>query len=90
MRELIQQGHGFVVQEDGKTVAEMTYALDGQTMTIDHTFVAEELRGQKIADQLAQAAVEYAREHDYKIIPACSFAEAWFRRHKEHGDLLKS
>lgn len=89
MRTMEQRDNGFVIQEEGKEVAEITYVLDGQTMTVDHTFVSEELRGQKVGDQLARAVAEYAREQGYKIVPACSFADAWFRRHKEYGDLLQ-
>lgn len=88
MRKMVQQDNGFILEEEGQQVAEITYTLDGTTMVVDHTFVSEELRGQKVGDQLARSVAEYAREKGYKIVPACSFAEAWFRRHKEYSDCL--
>ncbi|WP_223067284.1 GNAT family N-acetyltransferase [Paenibacillus caui] len=89
MSELVQSGSGFILQEDGRPVAEISYILDGDTMTIDHTFVSEELRGQKVGEQLVRKAVHYARENGLKIVPACSYALALFRRHKEYADVWK-
>jgi predicted GNAT family acetyltransferase len=31
-----------------------------------------------------------ARGQGLKIVPVCSYAEAWFRRHKDQQDLLAS
>ncbi|RLG43785.1 MAG: N-acetyltransferase, partial [Thermoproteota archaeon] len=32
--------------------------------------------------------VDYARENGYKIVPVCSYAVAYFRKHKELSDIL--
>ncbi|MBB3113254.1 hypothetical protein FHS18_005357 [Paenibacillus phyllosphaerae] len=88
MRDIVQEGNGFYIREDGAPIAEITYAQPGEnTLVIDHTYVAESLRGQGIAEQLVQRVVSYARENGKKIIPACSYAHASFRRHKEYHDV---
>ena len=57
-------------------------------MTIDHTVVSEELRGQKMGNQLVKKVVNLAREENKKIIPACSFARKEFEENQEYQDVL--
>jgi uncharacterized protein len=90
MSELIKQGNGFVVQENGEMVAEITFMpLGDDTLIIDHTYVSEALRGQKIAEALVKRVVDYARETNKKIVPACSYAHAQFKRKSEYHDVWK-
>lgn len=70
-------------------VGEMTYLLQGENMTIDHTRVFEGYEGQGIARQLVLAAVEFARSHGRKIIPLCSYAQTFFARNEEYRDVAK-
>jgi predicted GNAT family acetyltransferase len=44
--------------------------------------------GRGIASALVQAAMEVARAEGWKVVPACSYAAAWMRRHPEYRDLL--
>lgn len=65
----------FNIEESGKLMAEMTYSRTGtDLMIIDHTEVADELRGKNIGYQLVKTAVEYARTNHIKILPLCPFA----------------
>jgi uncharacterized protein len=80
----------FFVPDGDDIVAEMTYIRhDPKTMIIDHTQVDTELRGQNIGYQLVCAAVEYARDHQMKIVPVCVFARAVFEKKPEFGDVLR-
>ena len=69
----------------------LDYTLaDGVTaciMTITHTFVPEEIRGRGIASELVRAAMDEARARRWKVIPACSYADAWVTRHPAYDDL---
>lgn len=88
MRETIQEGNAFVIKENGSVIAEVTFKPVGEeTIVIDHTYVAEEMRGQKLAEDLVRRVVEHARETNQKIIPACSYADAQFRRRREYEDV---
>jgi uncharacterized protein len=77
----------FVTQVDGIT-AHLEYELAGQVMTITHTMVPDALGGRGIAAQLTQAAFDHARAEGFKIIPACSYAASWAKRHAQEQELL--
>ncbi|WP_195571299.1 GNAT family N-acetyltransferase [Paenibacillus sp. 1001270B_150601_E10] len=78
----------FFIQDNGKLIAEMTYSITRESLyIIDHTFVDENYRGQGLADQLMSTVVEYAREHDIKLIPLCPFAKKQFETKPEYADV---
>ncbi len=81
----------FYVDEAGTVLAEMTYSMTGTSlMIIDHTEVDDALKGKNVGYQLVQAAVEYARSNDIKIIPLCPFAHSVFKKKAaEFGDVLR-
>jgi len=53
-----------------------------------HTIVPKELGGQGIGSRLVKYALDYAHEHNFKVIPSCSFVEAYINKHEEYSDLL--
>jgi len=66
---------------------ELDYRLDGQVMTITHTGVPVPVEGRGIASAMTQAAMETARSEGWRVVPACSYAATWLRRHPEFADL---
>lgn len=68
-------------------LSELDYRLAGATMTITHTGVPPQLEGRGIASALTQAAMEMARANGWKVVPACSYAAAWLRRHPQFAEL---
>ena len=93
---LIQHRHTenrgmFFIEEDGALLAEMTYTNpDPEHMIIEHTQVDDELKGQNVGFSLVTHAVEYARLHNQKIMPVCSFAKAVFDKKPDLRDVLES
>lgn len=83
--------HGeFFIENNGAPLAEMTYSMmDEKTMLISHTGVDPKMRGQGIAMQLVEEAVKYARQHDMKIVPQCSYVRKAFETHTEMKDVMK-
>ncbi|MFV0388722.1 MAG: GNAT family N-acetyltransferase [Pyrinomonadaceae bacterium] len=69
--------------------AEMVYTLIGKQMVIEHTAVDSSLQGHGIGNRLVRAGVEYARENELKIIPACPFAKAMIEKTPEFQDVLR-
>jgi predicted GNAT family acetyltransferase len=65
-----------------------SYRVYGRVMMLTHTGVPHGLRGRGVAAALVRAALEHAREHQLKVRPDCSYAEAYMRRHPETLDLL--
>jgi len=86
-----QSGHrgAFVIERDGKRLAEMTYTAAGETrIIIDHTHVDDALRGTGAGKRLVEAAVQWARAEEKKIIPLCPFAKSVFDKTPAYADVL--
>lgn len=79
----------FFIEHKGERAAEMTYVWDSpDKFIIEHTQVAESLRGQGAAKQMLMEAVAFAREHQKKILPLCSYAARAFDKNPEIRDVL--
>jgi uncharacterized protein len=79
----------FFVGNDGAFLAEMVYTKpSADKMIIEHTEVDDSLAGKGIGKQLVATGVEYARNHQIKIIPLCPFAKAIFDKVEEYRDVL--
>ena len=79
----------FYLERGGKRLAEMTYSKAGaDRIIIDHTEVADELRGEGVGKQLVEKAVSYAREQQISIVPLCPFARSVFDKYHELRDVL--
>lgn len=90
MHDIRKEDHAFVIIDGEEIVAEVTFAsVDEQSIVIDHTFVAEELRGQHVGKELIERVVQMAREEGKKIVPSCPYAEALFKRTPEYHDIWK-
>lgn len=77
----------FELDVDGH-IAFATYRRDGETLVIRHVEAPPALRGKGVADKLMQGIAEIARVGHLKILPRCSYAYSWMRRHSAHHDLL--
>lgn len=80
-------GQRFTAQVRGHT-ALLDYQLKRRRMVITHTEVPEAIGGRGIAGELTRVALRFAREQGLKVVPACSYAEAFMARHGEYDDLL--
>lgn len=78
--------HRFETHVDGIACV-LDYLLDRQVMTVTHTVVPEAVGGRGIAADLTRTAMDTARREGWKVVPACSYADAWMRRHPEYSDL---
>jgi predicted GNAT family acetyltransferase len=57
-------------------------------LLITHVEAPVALRGTGAAGRLMQALADHARGSELKLVPVCSYAVAWFRRHKDQADVL--
>ena len=64
------------------------YTLDGTTLSLTSVRVPKTLEGRGIASDLTQAALDWAREKRYHIIPVCPYVKTWFLRHPEYRNIL--
>jgi len=83
--DLKESGRGtFFIEKDGQRIAEMAIAVANNNLTVFHTEVSENLKGQGVSTQLLNTMVEYARTNNLRVIPLCPYVSAQFRRHTEN------
>lgn len=68
--------------------ATLVYQLTPGVIDLQHTSVPDDLRGKGFANELAHAALEYARGAKLKVIPTCPFVRTYLRRHPDYADLV--
>lgn len=71
--------------EDGHEVGLLEFEVRENILTITHTYAYQKGRG--IGKMLMSAAIAYAREQHYKILPVCSFARVILQRNEAYKDL---
>ena len=75
MIEMIISENEILAMENGKSLGKIEFTLSDNKMSILHTYAYESGRG--IGKLLMQNAVEWAKEHNYEIIPVCFFAQKY-------------
>ncbi len=78
----------FFIEENEKQLALMTYKKSGGVITIDHTEVDPNRRGEGIGEDLVAADVKFARKNSLKIMPTCPFAKKVIDEAPEFQDVL--
>lgn len=79
----------YILNNKKEEVAYVTFPqMTERIVVINHTYVNEELRGMKIAEQLMEKVCEVIRSNKQKAIPECSYAKHWFDKHPENQDIL--
>lgn len=78
----------YVAQVEGSEhVGRLTWVKQGDVRVATHTLVPPQIGGRGVAGKLVEALIADAREHGFRIDPACSYVEAAFRRHPDWADL---
>jgi predicted GNAT family acetyltransferase len=81
------EAHRYQLTERGLT-AFADYHVTGDVIVIPHVEAPVALRGAGTAGRLMEGLVELVRARGLKIVPTCSYAAAWLRRHPEHADVV--
>ena len=77
----------FEIEQNG-SVAFLEYALAGKVLELIHTEVPESMRGHGVASELAESALQWAREHHVKVDVICPIVAGYLTKHPEYSDLL--
>jgi hypothetical protein len=78
----------FAVRLDDQ-IAYLSYEDTGEgVLDFAHVYVPPEYRSQGIAAEITRAALQYARENGYSIIPTCPYVSDYLRRHREYEDIV--
>ena len=79
--------HRFEIAIEGKLCV-ADYTRRDREMIITHTFVPPDLRGRGLAAQVVRAALEHASAERLRVVPKCSYVDAFIQRHAEFRPLL--
>ena len=71
------------------TLSKLDYIQDGKNFVITHVGVHPALRGQGIAGRIVEVSLAYARENSLRVVPMCSYAAAFIRRHPKYAELTR-
>ena len=73
----------FTLTRDGHS-AELAYSRPTpEIIDFTHTFVDQALRGQGVGEELARAALAYARQQGLTVKTTCIFMTGYVKRHPE-------
>lgn len=79
--------HRYEIAIEGN-VAVLEYTKRDGVITFTHTGTPEELRGRGLAALLTKQALDESRTEGLKIVPLCSYVDAYIQKHKEYADLV--
>jgi predicted GNAT family acetyltransferase len=77
----------FEVTENNK-LAILVYRFYKNDIALMHTEVPAALSGKGIASALAKHALEWAKEHNKKVMVYCPFVASYLKRHPEYNFLV--
>lgn len=64
------------------------YSIQGNRRAILHVEADDALRGSGAAGRFMQSLADHARAEGHRLIPVCSYAVAWFKRHRDQADVV--
>jgi uncharacterized protein len=66
----------------------INYRRAGNVVSLTHAEVPTELEGRGVGSFMVRGTLDLIRGRGEKVIPACSFVEAFVQRHPDYQDLL--
>ncbi|MDZ7625367.1 MAG: GNAT family N-acetyltransferase [Ignavibacteriaceae bacterium] len=82
-----KENERFVIYLDGNEVY-VEYTMAGKEINLYHTYTHPALRGKGLAAQVVRAAFEFAKKNNLKIVPTCSYTQAFLTKNDEYKDLV--
>lgn len=78
----------FQITVDGEQAGFADYIEDGDQRIFHHTVIDKAFGGRGLASTLIRAALEDTRAAGKRVVPTCSFVEAYITKHPEYSDLV--
>ncbi|MDO8994225.1 MAG: GNAT family N-acetyltransferase [Daejeonella sp.] len=87
-RENAHKG-SFYVEENNTVLAELSYSFAGaDKLILDQTNVSAKLKAKNIGNSLVEAAVNYSKAKNIRIVPLCPFAKDLIENTPEFREVL--
>ena len=81
-----KENERFIIYMDEKE-AFVEYKTGEDKLNLFHTYTDPELRGRRLAAQVVRAALEFAKENNLKVVPTCSYVQAFIKKNDEYEEL---
>ncbi len=87
-RENAHKG-SFYVEENNTVLAELSYSFAGpDKLILDQTNVSAKIKAKNIGNNLVEAAVNYSKAKNIRIVPLCPFAKDLIENTPEFREVL--
>jgi predicted GNAT family acetyltransferase len=73
----------FELLTDGKLSLVDFFEPDEHTLALTHTEVHPDLEGKGVGSSLVKQVLDYAAQHNQKIVPLCPFVDVYIKRHPD-------
>ncbi|MGX5680506.1 GNAT family N-acetyltransferase [Schumannella luteola] len=79
----------YTLRLDGQVAAVADYRVNGNAISFHHTFTQPNLRGQGLAAEVVEYAVDdVEKTSTLRVVPMCWYVADWFEQHPERAGLL--
>jgi len=78
----------FELDAEGRTAIIETILSNDNVMFLTHTEVPIALEGKGVGKRIVESALNYIKDHNYKLAPLCPFVAAYLKRHTEWKTIL--
>lgn len=79
---IIEKNRIYSLNAQNEIIAEITFEeKENGIYNINHTYVEESLRGQKIGQKLVELAIEEIKNKNGKVEATCSYAKHYLEKH---------
>jgi hypothetical protein len=82
-----KENERFVIYAEGNEVY-VEYTMRNNVLDLNHTYTHPALRGKGLAAQVVRAAFEFAKANNLKVIPTCSYVQAFLSKNDEYKELI--
>lgn len=82
-----KENERFVIYVEGHEVY-VEYTMRNNSIDLHHTYTHPALRGKGLAALVVKAALEYAKVNKFKVIPTCSYVQAFIAKNDEYKELV--
>jgi len=82
-----KENERFVLYSEGNEVY-LEYSMIGNDLNLYHTYTHPALRGKGLAAHVVRAALEFAKENNLKVVPTCSYVQAFITKNDEYKKLV--
>jgi hypothetical protein len=82
-----KENERFVIYTEGNEVY-VEYKMRNNKVDLNHTYTHPALRGKGLAAHVVRAAFEFAKENNLKVIPSCSYVQAFVAKNDVYKELV--